>query len=191
MKKKKVYEYLYTMFFMILISLVFVFPLCFLYNKTAPLIKAGQASAQKKAILYAAGIYSADINAAYRQLIRENGVFFHAEKENPVLGIIASGPGLWGEITAAVFFSPDGGMITGIDFISQNETPGLGARIAETRFKEQFRGKKIPVRIKKENSPSENSFDAVTGASISSAAVMNIINSAAEKISSRGKNSEK
>jgi Na+-transporting NADH:ubiquinone oxidoreductase subunit C len=91
---------------------------------------------------------------------------------------IRSGPGLWGEITAAVGFDTELASLTGVDFLKQSETPGLGARISEKWFTEQFRGKKGPFTTVGEGEPaSESQFDAITGASITSNAVMSILNS--------------
>ena len=87
------------------------------------------------------------------------------------------GPGLWGEIDAVIGYDITGTMITGIEFTKQNETPGLGARIAETWFKEQFRGKSGPFTMMAEGTSTQsNQFDAITGATRTSSAVMQIIN---------------
>ena len=57
-------------------------------------------------------------------------------------------------------------MITSIKILSQSETPGLGTRIMSPVFKEQFRGK----------GPDDlGEVDAITGATISSSAVINSI----------------
>jgi len=61
-----------------------------------------------------------------------------------------------------------GNKITGIDIVSQQETPGLGANIEKESFLEQFIGKtKEEMKIKKDN----GEIDGVTGATISSRAI--------------------
>lgn len=51
-----------------------------------------------------------------------------------------NGPGFWGPVYAMV--GVDGGVtkIIGIEFYKHQETPGLGARISESWFEEQFIG---------------------------------------------------
>ncbi|MDA3833973.1 MAG: FMN-binding protein, partial [Spirochaetales bacterium] len=64
---------------------------------------------------------------------------------------------------------------------SQNETPGLGARIEEDWYQNQFSGKRGPFTMVKEgeaDGPQE--INAITGASRTSEAMLNIMNRAAE-----------
>lgn len=56
--------------------------------------------------------------------------------------------------------------IAGIKILSQNETPGLGNRIAESSFLGQFQGKAVDTF---------NEVQAITGATISSSAVINSV----------------
>jgi len=96
--------------------------------------------------------------------------------------ITRTGPGLWGDITAVVGFAADREQLTGIDFLKQSETPGLGARISEPWFREQFKGKRGPFTTVGEGEPSkENEFDAITGATITSGAVKAIVNAVVEQ----------
>ena len=68
--------------------------------------------------------------------------------------------------------------ITGIEVISQQETPGLGAKIKESSFLQQFIGKTLEeLKIKKDG----GKIDAVTGATISSRAVTNGVRQAIEQ----------
>ena len=94
----------------------------------------------------------------------------------------ASGPGLWGEIEAVIGFDAALNRLTGVDFTKQNETPGLGARIAEDWFRLQFRGKTGPFSRVPEGtlSDSDREFDAITGATGTSTAVEQILNDAIE-----------
>lgn len=54
--------------------------------------------------------------------------------------------------------------IVGIKILSHNETPGLGSRVSEPPFLEQFKGKNLDTF---------NQVQAITGATISSGAVIN------------------
>jgi len=97
--------------------------------------------------------------------------------------VFAGGPGLWGEIEAVIGFTETRDKLTGVEFIKQNETPGLGARIAEEWFKEQFRGKMGPfVLVPESTAEGEKELDAITGATRTSNFVLEIINQSLEDI---------
>ena len=99
--------------------------------------------------------------------------------------IVTQGPGLWGDITAAIGYDERGSLITGIEIIDQNETPGLGGRIGEEWFKNQFREKSFPLSTVAEGeSAGSREFQAITGATYSSEAIKDIVNSASEKVPS-------
>ncbi len=65
------------------------------------------------------------------------------------------------------------GTITAIKVLSQNETPGLGARVAESSFTGQFKNK---------NSANLNEVQAVSGATISSRAVIEAVTQKSKEI---------
>ncbi len=66
------------------------------------------------------------------------------------------------------------GKITGIKILESLETPGLGAKIKEKKFLEQFKGKdRDKLYLKKKKISGE--IDSITGATISSSAVVNAI----------------
>jgi electron transport complex protein RnfG len=62
--------------------------------------------------------------------------------------------------------------ITGIKILSQNETPGLGAKISENGFLRQFLGK-FPEKIMLRKNGGE--IDGVTSATISSRAITDAV----------------
>jgi len=64
-----------------------------------------------------------------------------------------------------------------VDFTSHNETPGLGGRIDEAWFKEQFRNRKIVIGTGLSyDTEQENQLDAITGATSTSRSILNILN---------------
>lgn len=71
--------------------------------------------------------------------------------------------------------------ITGMSVLSQEETPGLGSRIAEDAFMDQFNA--LPLS-QLSLSNSGGSIDSITGATISSQAVVDALNSKVESIKS-------
>ena len=69
------------------------------------------------------------------------------------------------------------GTVSGYKVIHSNETPGLGTKVSEPRFKEQFAGirpKKHLFKVKQDG----GGIDAVTAATISSRAVIDAIQKA-------------
>lgn len=81
-----------------------------------------------------------------------------------------AGQGFWDQIRGVIGIAPDRRTIKGLAFYEQNETPGLGARIDEDEFRQQFIGKKIedsaePIKIvRAPRTLGENEVHAVTGA---------------------------
>jgi electron transport complex protein RnfG len=71
------------------------------------------------------------------------------------------------------------GKISAIKIIALNETPGLGMRVTENKFTDQF---------KQQNSLDLSGVQAITGATISSRAVMNSVMQKAEEIKELIKN---
>ena len=100
--------------------------------------------------------------------------------ESDLLGIAfeISGRGFWAPIRGLMALKPDLSEITGIVFLKQKETPGLGGRITEAWFLKQFKGlqataptkgnKFIYVVKDRPESPGDprygRSVDAITGA---------------------------
>ena len=91
------------------------------------------------------------------------------------------GAGLWGPIWGYVAVNDDGKTIYGANFSHESETPGLGARITEETFQNQFTDKELfkdgsfkSVSVmKKGQKPNDGSdyVDAISGATITSRGV--------------------
>lgn len=95
------------------------------------------------------------------------------------------GPGFWGPIYAMVAIDFNASSMIGIAFYKHSETPGLGARISEDWFAEQFSGVTLhPIEGKnkifylsaKKLGKEQNDLDAITGASRTSDAVEDFLN---------------
>lgn len=87
----------------------------------------------------------------------------------------ASGKGYAGQIKTLAGMLKSG-EITDIKILSQNETPGLGSRIVDPGFTGQFKGKNDLSKV-----------EAITGATISSKAVIDSVRKKAEEIRLRVK----
>ncbi|ETP72899.1 putative NADH:ubiquinone oxidoreductase, subunit RnfG [Lachnospiraceae bacterium JC7] len=71
--------------------------------------------------------------------------------------------------------------VTGISFPETlPETAGLGQRALEPAFYEQFAGKGTNLSVKKGGGAGENEIDAISGATMTSTAVVNSTNAATE-----------
>jgi len=94
---------------------------------------------------------------------------------------LAVGKGYGGDIDILIGLE-DETTIKGITIISQSETPGLGSRIAESSFASKFAGLNIgDVALKQDG----GQIDAITGATISSGAVVDAVRTTAmEKVKS-------
>lgn len=71
--------------------------------------------------------------------------------------------------------------LAGIEILSNSETPGLGANCTKPDFKEQFAGLTVPVTVVKGGGANgENEVNAITGATITSRAVVKGVDDACE-----------
>ena len=92
---------------------------------------------------------------------------------------IAEGNGYQGEIQLICGVDPKMTKMHGMAVLESQETPGLGAEIASDHFRAQFNGLSIthPIEYVKNEKPTQPyQIEAITGATISSRAVVNIIN---------------
>jgi Na+-transporting NADH:ubiquinone oxidoreductase subunit C len=184
MKKR----YLYTIVFMLLLSAFFSAVVSFAEIMYRDKIELNEINRKNKSILLAAQVdISAieDINDFFQKNIKENtgqgDLYYQYYKNDKIIAAIYpfSGPGLWGTIKGYISVSPDHKEIIGLDFTDHNETPGLGGRIDEDWFKNQFRNIKI-TKASKLNFNENEDLDAISGATNTSTAVLEILNSLIE-----------
>jgi Na+-transporting NADH:ubiquinone oxidoreductase subunit C len=186
---------IYPVIFMLIVTVAFISVTTVVYTFTKDTIKLNETLRLKQAVLSAAGVRlskdPAKIEKTFDERVdevtgRDGKVRYYAirgegtsEIESYV--VIRTGAGLWGEITAGVGF--DGALETfrGLEIIDQNETPGLGGRIDEAWFKEQFAGKRPPLsHVPEGDKASEHQFQAITGATYSTEAIQKLVNDALE-----------
>jgi electron transport complex protein RnfG len=108
----------------------------------------------------------------------EKKVVFPGKKDGHIWAVAfaVTSMGYKGEIGVMVGFNLEKDNITGIGILTLQETPGLGARVAETVFTDNFKNKPITetFKVKKDN----GIVDAVSGATISSRAVCSAVQKA-------------
>ncbi|HPA13965.1 MAG TPA: FMN-binding protein [Desulfobacterales bacterium] len=92
----------------------------------------------------------------------------------------ASGQGYADKIELLIGLDPPNEKITGLFILEQKETPGLGNKIAADYWRSQFINKNVrtPLVVIRGGVKPANGIDAITGATISSRTVTNIINTA-------------
>ncbi len=124
-------------------------------------------------------VYGTDFGKAYI-----NEVIVGKDASGNVAGYVisaTSGDGMEGEITMSVGIAADG-TVTGISFTVLNETAGLGSLVGEDAFKSQFNGVKADkfTLFKSGGASAPGEINGVSGATISSSAVVNAVNAAVD-----------
>lgn len=121
-------------------------------------------------------------NQPDKDAVEINGTTYYVSKAKGAVNGIAfeasSDKGYSGLIRLMVGITP-AGEITSIEVMEQKETPGLGSKIAEDRFKNQYKGKSLgnaKWKVKKDG----GDFDQISGATISPRAVTNAVRSGLE-----------
>ena len=104
-----------------------------------------------------------DAEPVYEVLEGENVVGYCVE--------LAS-PGFGGDISMTVGFEADGSIL-GVSIVSLSETPGLGSRVQEAAYLDQYKGQSGTLTLGED-------VDAIAGATVSSRAVLNGVNRAVE-----------
>jgi Na+-transporting NADH:ubiquinone oxidoreductase subunit C len=179
----------YTVIFTFIVSFAFLVVLSGLNVMTSQQVKKNQELFMIRAVLNAMGIpYTSDDEAIdiFKSKVtmetKDSYNLFSAEVDGEkVYAILFNGSGLWGNISGVLAVNSDVSRIVGIDFISQSETPGLGGRIEESWFKEQFRneaivnGKVLVSTTKVPDSKDDGQVDAITGATLTSKSIEKII----------------
>lgn len=95
------------------------------------------------------------------------------------VAVEASAPGFADEVRLIAGFNPTTRTLTGFALLAQKETPGLGDRIEkDTSFTAQFQGKVAPLTGTKNGPTNSSTVHTITGATISSRVVIQIINRA-------------
>lgn len=179
--------YLYTILFMLILSIVLTTILALANNSFLPIIRNNKDNALKKAVLEAFGEQTGDtpaeIESVFAQKIRaktiENGTLYFLVDGGQVNGVAVPfiGSGLWGTIRGYLAVTPAKDKILGLVFTAQNETPGLGGRIDEPAYRDQFRGLAIALGTPLAYGPGGDSqLDAIAGATQTSGAVLRIVN---------------
>lgn len=181
----------YPIIFMVVITAFFTFILAFLNYKTTDIIAYNQETDLRRTILYVFDIEAPfddpkAVEDIFNQYVEEeeiDGKTIYMVKEGGETIAYAfpiGGTGLWGTVEGYAAISSDYNKLLGLDFVSHSETPGLGGRISEEPFKQQFRGLDLTEAkdgeyIVYRPAPNGN-VDAIAGATLTSESVSRFLN---------------
>ncbi len=130
-----------------------------------------------------AQVFSGSDSATFERLaVDATSVHMATAEDGVVLGyaVAVDTPGYGGTIRLLVGVGPDLTTIMGLAVVENIETPGLGARIEEEWFRRQFEGldarREITYVKNRAPAPGTNGIEAISGATISTRAVVSGIN---------------
>ncbi len=161
--------------------------------KTRPLIARNKELNLKRAVLSALHVpyqkkeLEETFEAEVKLNISDEIPFYLRYSQDGKLEAVAfklEGSGLWAPISMLMALKPDLETIYGMAILEQAETPGLGARIVEAEFLDGFVGKRIEpeiILVSRKKAERENEVDAITGATLSSKALEEIINKESQR----------
>jgi Na+-transporting NADH:ubiquinone oxidoreductase subunit C len=185
-KKKRIF---YPVLFMILVTAFFTFLLAFLNDQTYERIEEQRALEFQTSVLYSLNVpidsmSEKDIISFFKNKVEEKTIndrnYYIYSENGTIKGYVFQfiGDGLWGTISGHIALDPNFTQLLGVNFTDHSETPGLGGRIDEIEFKEQFRNISIENKeqIIEYGTASGGNVDAISGATSTSTAVRNILN---------------
>lgn len=117
------------------------------------------------------------------EVLKKDGYTFYEAADNSI-AFEFYGAGLWGPISGTMSLEKDLKTIRRIKITHQEETPGLGGRIAEEDYLKQFKDKEILPKLifmPEGKASKKNEVDAITGATGSSRALEKLINENIQK----------
>jgi Na+-transporting NADH:ubiquinone oxidoreductase subunit C len=181
----------FPIIFMIIITAFFTSLLAYLNYKTTDIIAYNQETDLRKTLLYVFNIEISsndpkEIEEVFNKYVEKDELdgqtIYIVKEKGDVAGYAfpIAGTALWGTVEGYAAISNDYTTLLGVDFVSHSETPGLGGRISEDWFKEQFRG--LDLTKAKDGQyiiyrPQPNgNLDAIAGATQTSKSVSNFIN---------------
>ncbi len=169
--------------FMAAVTVICILLTAALHLSTLELVQENERFFLWRSVLDAGGITHegtpASVNDLYKKYVTQEDNHYLIKTDDGVTRFVfaTEGPGLWGIISIMVGFEDDLKTLSGVSIVSQNETPGLGARIEEPWFTAQFVGKQGPFRLVEEGTSSmADEIDAITGATRTSESFRNIMN---------------
>lgn len=190
----------WTVLFLVIVVCVSTGMLNAIYTHTMPIIQENQRLKIRQSVLDVFGIpYEAGrVEKAFNENIEVDSQTIKSMTLYKAMSGVAfkvSGSGFWGSISALIALEPDLETIIGLKILENSETPGLGGRITESWFQDQFKGKKVTPELKivsirrgehqigvdtstgaTKKAKAVNEVDAITGATQTSKAFEKLLN---------------
>ncbi len=185
----------YTTIFTAIATIIFTAVLSYVYVATKPKVLENTKIARQSALLGTIGISAkdtAELESLYEKYFLEqdlDGTRFQTEIDGQEMIIdYFEGQGLWSIIKGFIAISPDASVLYGLAFTEQAETPGLGGRIEEESFRDQFKNLALPegkLIFSSSAVPSDKEkgvVDGLTGATRTSESIGRIVDTEIMKI---------
>lgn len=198
MKKLNTNSNVYIIIYSTLLVIIVAFLLAFVFQSLKPAQDANVALDQKKQILNSLnlrGLDGQEAEAKYKEVVlgekKADGQTYYECKIDGKQKYVfpMKGMGLWGGISGFVAVDDDLNTIYGAYFNHESETAGLGAEIKDSReWQERFKGKKIfsadgnlAIGVVKKVEKPESQVDVVTGATLTSVGVNDMLREGLEQ----------
>ena len=183
----------YIIIYASVMVIIVAFLLAFISSVLKPTQDANVERDKKNQILTSlniVGLKGEAIDQQYAQTITDvqteaGGPVYVAQVDDQTKYVLpVKGRGLWGGLCGYISIDEDKQHVFGTYFDHESETAGLGARIKERWFQEQFNGKPIFTDntqqvaltvVKKGASKAETEIDGVTGATLTSNGVAGMV----------------
>jgi Na+-transporting NADH:ubiquinone oxidoreductase subunit C len=174
--------------FIVVLGTVSVALLLAAQSYSAPAVKRFREMRLKTNVLTAAGIpwSQSDFRDVFEQRVREetrDGLTWYVADSLVIYEF--TGRGLWGMIEGIVTLDSALSHIVSVRILSQEETPGLGDRIKDASYLVTYRGKTAaePLELAmRHEAEGENEVDAISGATLSSQALVKTISEATGRL---------
>ncbi|HDQ13764.1 MAG TPA: FMN-binding protein [Sediminispirochaeta sp.] len=181
--KSSLKEKINMILFVVILGTILSSSLVLMDGYTKPIIERNKTVELKSSVLDALSIsYEVErIDAVFAEHVdamdlQGRTVYLTAEG---VFALPYDGSGLWGPITGILAVNPREDRIVGLTIMHQEETPGLGSRIAEPEYLKHFVDKRFEPDLKLTSPGGDNAVnevDSIAGATISSNAFVKLLN---------------
>lgn len=181
--KKRESSFLNMVLTLFIITLVASTALGYIYELTKEPIAQSKIKKKLMAIKQVVPEFTNNPDEEKYKVVSPDGLdsleFYPAKKDGKIVGTAIetyTTKGFSGLIKIMVGFKPDG-TIYNISVLEHKETPGLGTKMADSKFKDQFTGKNpsgFILNVKKDG----GQVDAITAATISSRAFCDAVQKA-------------
>ena len=173
----------WTVLFLVIVVCLSTGMLTTVYFHTDPMVRKNESIKVQRSVLKIFNIpyEESDIEEVFKVSVDtqtlEDKIFYKSCSGNIAFEI--NGSGFWGNISVLIALKPDLETISGLKILENVETPGLGGRITEDWFQDQFKGKKLIPELKivpHGKAMGLNEVEAITGATQTSRYFERIIN---------------